>query len=266
VSSAAFSSDGTRVVTGADDGTVGMWDTKTGRNLSIWHAHGESVRSVRLLADGQILSTGDDQLLRIAPCTSCENIGDLVKSLQARLSRMPNAAPAAPAPAQPGLTDELQNALLTASGIGATDGGDFPPSTYPCTTNEVFTGFQAFFGRELDFSDAIVATADMAFTDASGAQDLVAKTSETGCDHFLHPGGDVETTTEATHGNYGGATLKSFLWLQTGSLDLVGYDTYVVSGRVVGFITCLSPDAQDLVKACDPIVQQFVRNLTAIRD
>ena len=42
----AFSADGARFATGADDGSVRLWDTATGRQLSVFHAHHAAITQV----------------------------------------------------------------------------------------------------------------------------------------------------------------------------------------------------------------------------
>jgi hypothetical protein len=167
-------------------------------------------------------------------------------------------------------SDHLQAALLTADDIGATDGGAFVGSMYPCTDTDVFSGMPAFFGPELDFSNAIVGSADVAFTDASSARDFFRRLPETGCDHFQHPNGDIESTGAAIHSTDGDADLKQYAWAgQAGHDAIVGLDTYISTGRVVGFVTCMSTidtDAKELVSGCTPIVHQFVGYLSAVPD
>lgn len=62
----AFSSDGSRIVSGSIDNTVKLWDTATGRLLNDLRGHTGWVSSVAISPDGQrILSAGADQTARL---------------------------------------------------------------------------------------------------------------------------------------------------------------------------------------------------------
>jgi WD40 repeat protein/tRNA A-37 threonylcarbamoyl transferase component Bud32 len=60
VTSVALSADGARVVTGARDGTVRVWDATTGQSLIELKGHTKSVTSLALSADGSRIVTGSD--------------------------------------------------------------------------------------------------------------------------------------------------------------------------------------------------------------
>ncbi len=47
---AAYSPDGTRIVTASDDKTARIWDARTGAQLAVLSGHGDRVDSGRLLA------------------------------------------------------------------------------------------------------------------------------------------------------------------------------------------------------------------------
>jgi WD40 repeat protein len=54
----AFSSDGTRIASGSQDGAVGIWDTATGKNLAFLHGHTQCVNTLMFSPDGSRLLTG----------------------------------------------------------------------------------------------------------------------------------------------------------------------------------------------------------------
>jgi len=63
--SIAFSSDGTRVVSGTMDSAVRVWDVGTGQTLSL-QGHTDSVRSVAFSNDGQFIASGsEDKTVRV---------------------------------------------------------------------------------------------------------------------------------------------------------------------------------------------------------
>ena len=56
---------GNFVATSSEDGTVKFWDIMEGRELKRWKAHPTGVRSVAFTADGHILTSGRDKLVRL---------------------------------------------------------------------------------------------------------------------------------------------------------------------------------------------------------
>ena len=66
VYSVAFSSDGTRIVSGSGDKSVRIWDTSTGTELSRLDGHSDAVSSVAFSTDGtRIVSGSRDKSVRI---------------------------------------------------------------------------------------------------------------------------------------------------------------------------------------------------------
>ena len=66
VTSAAFSADGTLVVTGADDETARVWDAHTGAQLAVMRGHEGNVTSVMFSTDGKRVLTGSwDKTARV---------------------------------------------------------------------------------------------------------------------------------------------------------------------------------------------------------
>ncbi|KIK51021.1 hypothetical protein GYMLUDRAFT_252434 [Collybiopsis luxurians FD-317 M1] len=78
VNSAAFSSDGTRIVSGADDRTVRIWNATTGTQIgNPLHGHDDSVWSVAFSPDGtRIVSGSSDMTVRLWNATNGTQIGD----------------------------------------------------------------------------------------------------------------------------------------------------------------------------------------------
>ncbi len=66
VYSAAFSPDGTRVVTASDDQTARLWDAATGKALATLEGHTAGVRSAAFSPDGtRVVTASDDQTARL---------------------------------------------------------------------------------------------------------------------------------------------------------------------------------------------------------
>src|SRR6478752_3096775 len=59
VYSVAFSTDGTRLLSGSEDKTLKLWDTTTGQLIRTFEGHSSGVRSVAFLPDGtHLVSAG----------------------------------------------------------------------------------------------------------------------------------------------------------------------------------------------------------------
>jgi WD40 repeat protein len=66
VFSVVFSPDATCIASGSDDNTVRIWDTQTGRQLSLLEGHTSTVRSVVFSPEGTRIASGsDDNTMRI---------------------------------------------------------------------------------------------------------------------------------------------------------------------------------------------------------
>ena len=66
VSSAAFSPDGSRIVTASDDNTARIWDAATGKEIAVLRGHDGSVNSAAFSPDGsRIVTASEDKTARI---------------------------------------------------------------------------------------------------------------------------------------------------------------------------------------------------------
>jgi WD40 repeat protein len=66
VTSAAFSPDGKRIVSGGEDAAVRVWDAATGKELRTYEGHTSAVQSVAFFPDGKrIASASQDGTARI---------------------------------------------------------------------------------------------------------------------------------------------------------------------------------------------------------
>jgi WD40 repeat protein len=88
---AAFSKDGTRIVTASVDGIARLWDAD-GRMLAAFGGHGGSVAAAALSADGlSLVTAGDDGTARIYPVTlegllaaACERVRNDISADESR--------------------------------------------------------------------------------------------------------------------------------------------------------------------------------------
>ncbi len=73
--SVAFSPDGATLASGADDGSIGLWDVRARENKQLFFAHGGGVTSVAFSPDGSMLASGGrDKTVRLWDARTGEHI------------------------------------------------------------------------------------------------------------------------------------------------------------------------------------------------
>ena len=158
ITSVAFSDDGKLVVTGATDGTVGLWDVGTGRSLFLASVHGDYVNDVELLADGRVVSAGDDALVRVFECDSC---GPIERALGA--DREHARGHPAPLPFAASETSTIVD-VVAGTCLSRMDEEEFTSvSEVPCTephASEVYAVFDLPDGPDVEYADDIDDTTD----------------------------------------------------------------------------------------------------------
>jgi WD40 repeat protein len=93
LSAASFDRTGERVITADAAGRIGFWQAESGASLELGQVHGDSVNGIYVLADGRVLSVGDDRAVRLSGCQWCELTDDeLADTLRARLQQVPAPA------------------------------------------------------------------------------------------------------------------------------------------------------------------------------
>jgi WD40 repeat protein len=82
LTSVNFSPDGAWVVAGDTEGNVTIWDVASEKVLAVlpWHAGAVNSVEFKPTGDGQILSTGEDGVVRLSTCTSCGPVGSLLEA------------------------------------------------------------------------------------------------------------------------------------------------------------------------------------------
>ena len=78
VNSAAFSPDGTRVVTASADNTARVWDAATAKEIAVLRGHGDAVESAAFSPDGRLIVTAsNDKTARVWDAATAKEIAVL---------------------------------------------------------------------------------------------------------------------------------------------------------------------------------------------
>jgi WD40 repeat protein len=78
VLSAAFSPDGSRIVTASNDKTARIWDTASGKETAVLRGHDGTVSSAAFSRDGsRIVTASEDKTARIWDAASAKEIAVL---------------------------------------------------------------------------------------------------------------------------------------------------------------------------------------------
>lgn len=123
INSLSWSPDSNILASASEDGRVRLWEMNEGKLAKEWKAHGPGVRSVRILKNGQILTTGRDRATKLWNTDGGEQ-----KSLP-QTSDLPLAAVADPAISRVAVADYSGNIRVYPIADGA-------PS-FTLTTNPV---------------------------------------------------------------------------------------------------------------------------------
>jgi WD40 repeat protein len=83
-----LSADGSRALTGDEEGAVRMWDAATGSLVAALHDHQEPITAVRFSANGRLFVTGGEEGTVRAYYTRVADLVDLARS-RVPVSRAP---------------------------------------------------------------------------------------------------------------------------------------------------------------------------------
>lgn len=90
VHTATFTPDGTRVLSAAPDGTLRLWDSRTGVLLAVLQS-GQELYDVAVSSDGTIATLGLGEIVRVFKCEVCGSL-DQVRALAASRGPRPLTA------------------------------------------------------------------------------------------------------------------------------------------------------------------------------
>ena len=90
LTSALFTTDGTQVLSSSQDGSVRLFDARTGAQLAVLQSAEGELYDFALSRDGKIATLGKGEVVRVFACEVCGSL-DQVRALA--LSRSPGRSP-----------------------------------------------------------------------------------------------------------------------------------------------------------------------------
>jgi WD40 repeat protein len=80
----AFDRRGRYVAVAGSDAVVHVLDPEAGEEIGAMTRHSDSVNAVEFLADGRLLTAGDDGTAAVYPCSVCRPVDEIVTEARAR--------------------------------------------------------------------------------------------------------------------------------------------------------------------------------------
>ena len=90
VQDVSFSAGGGRLLIAGTDGTVRVWNWRSGQVLATLPLHAGAARAAEYVPDhpDQIMSAGDDGIVEISTCPTCVPLPEVVRLAQEHLAQL----------------------------------------------------------------------------------------------------------------------------------------------------------------------------------